>query len=155
MHGPEAVRGHSQVLPGGVPVAGRTNGKAGQAIRAAPRQREPREQQAMPFQRDAALARNAPSPAAIFSFSASTDASPDALGSERAWVQTPEAPGSTAFDDNGRGNPPNNDISLDAREAITGAQLDPRPPCGAPDALLIEVGGVFNRIVVECYFAAD
>ena len=155
MHGPEAVRGHSQVLPGGVPVAGRTNGRAGQAIRTAPPQREPREQQAMPFQRDAALARNAPSPAAIFSFSASTSASPDALGSERAWVQTPGAPVFDAFEDNGSGNPPHNDISLDACDAIAGADPYPQPLCGEPDALSIEVSAAFNRIVVDLDFVAD
>ena len=46
-------------------------------------------------------------------------------------------------------------LALDAREAITGAQLDPRPLCGEPDALSIEVSGAYNRIIVGLDFVAD
>ena len=109
----------------------------------------------MLFQRASQLASNAPIQVLHRRSSASTGASPDALGSERAWVQTPGAPVFDAFEDNGSGNPPHNDISLDACDAIAGADPYPQPLCGEPDALSIEVSGAYNRTIVELDFVAD
>ena len=109
----------------------------------------------MLFQRASQLASNEPIQVLHRRSSASTGASPDALGSGRAWVRTPGAPVFDDFEDNGRGNPPNNDISLDADHALAGADPYPRPLCGAPDALSIEVSAAFNRIVVNLDFVAD
>ena len=153
--GPRRCGGTSKCSREGWPCRGEQKTEPGGRFEPRRARGSPARQHAMSFQRDAALARNAPSPAAIFSFTASTSASPDALGSERAWVQTPGAPVFDAFEDNGSGNPPHNDISLDACDAIAGADPYPQPLCGEPDALSIEVSGAYNRIIVGLDFVAD
>ena len=149
MPGPEMMRGHSQVLPGGTAVPGGTNGRAGQAIRKPGGSREPREEQAMFIQKAPQLAQDAPTHPAIFSSSASTGAPLDALAGRSECVQTPGGPGSVILEGNGSGDPRTNEFLLDPSNQRIWPNLDARRPVHTSGPSSIEVSACLHRAVLE------